>query len=345
MNYTIRSNVYLLLILALICTACSPADIYTDSFSQSHIPPAGHGIEILWEKVDVVLSDNPDYPSLVSSDNIVLLEGRNRDEPGKFHVFAYQVDDGQFIWKIEAPFYASSVLKENGVYFRGIVGRIQAFELLTGNLLWETKLPGARSVTDLYTYDDKIVAQTNNDNEYTLLAMNGQILQRTSIKNHSFFRIDDLVFIKKYNAIEAVEISAGMVVWSVDVKDGISFPPLFNDGRIYLISKGLPNKIISINQKTGEVNWQRDTKAISNLCILGSKIYFLETDGSLVGLDKGNGEDVLTIKFSPGVDYQAYPGRYYIACDASVNVLVVSFGDNDQVIGLRVADNSIWSKP
>lgn len=345
MNYILKNDACLLLIWALMCIGCSPEASYTESYIESHIPTDERGIEVLWEKMDVVLSDNPDHPTLVSSDNIVLLEGRNRDEPGKFQVFAYQVDDGQFIWKIEAPFYASSVLKEKGVYFRGIVGRIQAFELLTGNLLWETKLPGARSVTDLYTYDDKIVAQTNNDNEYTLLAMNGQILQRTSIKNHSFFRIDDLVFIKKYNAIEAVEGSSGVVVWSVEVKGGIGFAPLFDSGHIYLVSKGVPNKIISVNEETGGVNWQRNDMAISNLCILGSKLYFLKTDGSLVGLDKENGEVALTIKFSPSVDYHAYPGRYYIACDASVNVLVVSFGDTDQVIGLRVADNPIWSKP
>lgn len=333
-----KNKVHFLLILALIYTGCSSAATHTESYIENHIPANERDIEILWEKTYVVLADNPDYPSLVSSDNIVLLEGRNRDEPGKFQVFAYQVDDGQSIWNIEAPSYASSALIESGVYFRGIVGRIQAFELLTGNLLWETKLPGARSVADLYAYEDKIVAQTNNDKEYTLLAMNGQILQRTSIKNRSFFRINDLTFIKKYNAIEVIEGSSGMVRWSLDVDDGVSFTPLVSNGNIYLVSKGVPNKIISVELETGDVNWQRNTKAISNLCILGSNIYFLETDGSLVGLDKGNGEIGPTINFSPGADWNTRPGRYYVTCDTSVNVLVLSFGDTDQIIGLRLVD-------
>jgi outer membrane protein assembly factor BamB len=333
-----KNKLYLLLILTLIYSGCSDVAPIEPHIGK-HISADNYRIKILWDKMDIVLTDNSSYPTLVSADNIVILEGHNRDEPGKFQIFAYQANDGQSIWNIATPSYPSSVLIADSVYYRGSGGgQIQAFELSTGNLLWKTKLPGARSVIDLYVYDDKIVAQTNNDKEYTLLKTDGQILQGTTIKNYSFFRIHNLTFIKKYNAIEAVENSSGTVSWRVDVNHGIGFAPLLDNDNIYVVSKGVPNEILSVDRKTGNVNWQRNAKTISNLCILDSRIYFLEEDGSLVSLDKGNGEIVLTINFSPGVNWQAHPGGYYVACDTSANILVVSYGDNDQVIGLQFVD-------
>ena len=77
---------------------------------------------------------------------------------------------------------------------------------------------------------------------------------------------------------------------------------------------------------------------VSNLCILKDKIYFLTSDGYLMAIDKMTGKEVSKVRFLPDFDLEKQIGGYFVSADSLNNVLAVSFGDNTQIMGLKITN-------
>ena len=72
---------------------------------------------------------------------------------------------------------------------------------------------------------------------------------------------------------------------------------------------------------------------VSNLCIIGDKIYFLNRDGYLVAINRYSSLEDSRVKFSPEFDMSKQISSYSVACDMANNVLAISFSDNTQIMG------------
>ena len=74
----------------------------------------------------------------------------------------------------------------------------------------------------------------------------------------------------------------------------------------------------------------------SNLFLAGEKIYFIGSDGSLVSIDRNSGAEISKVKFSMPFKVSNPTKSYCITGDPTNHVLVVAFGDNNQMLGLKI---------
>lgn len=110
----------------------------------------------------------------------------------------------------------------------------------------------------------------------------------------------------------------------------------FDGGEIFLKTKNSSPLIYSIDQYTGKLNWVSTQTLQSNFCLIGDKVYFTTPDGELVAINRYSSIEKSRVKFSPVFDLNKQIGDYYIACDTTNNVLAISFGDNTQIMGLKI---------
>jgi hypothetical protein len=137
--------------------------------------------------------------------------------------------------------------------------------------------------------------------------------------------------------IKAVEASSNKELWSLDTGQQHTYDPIFDEGEIFIRTiSSVPAEIYSIDQSTGKVNWAAFQDALSNLCVVGTKIYFTIPDGYLVAINRYSGTEISKVQFSPKFDMEKQIGSYRIACDKVNNVLAISFGDNTQIMGLKI---------
>jgi outer membrane protein assembly factor BamB len=276
---------------------------------------------------------------IVAAPNMILVEGKQKSD-SQVYIFAFNALDGSKIWQQEVASSPAQLITSNSILYRGTggAGHVQSYRLTDGSLLWDVALSGAHSIVDLYYISDNLYANTNNDIFFTL-SKDGTILNSELTTERVFYETDKTIYLGKPNAIEAKDKYSGFVNWHLDIADGFYYSPIFNQGKIYLRTWGTPDNIIySIDQSSGRINWQLGTNALSNLCQMGTRLYYLSADGYLISLDSQSGQSMERIAFSPSFELNngGNIGRYYVAADPSNNLVVVSFGDNDQILGIKI---------
>ena len=136
--------------------------------------------------------------------------------------------------------------------------------------------------------------------------------------------------------IKAVDPSSGKELWVLDIDTRYAYDPVFDEGEIFTTANNDSAEIYSIDQYIGKVNWLVSQDVLSNLCVMGDKIYFINPDGYLVALNRYSGIEISKVQFAPRFDVEKQISSYQIACDEANSILAVSFGDNTQVMGLKV---------
>jgi outer membrane protein assembly factor BamB len=100
--------------------------------------------------------------------------------------------------------------------------------------------------------------------------------------------------------------------------------------------------IASLDKKTGNLLWKADAHPISNIASSKSHIYFLTNDGYLKVLDLNSGQEVTKFELSPGsFELNNSPsgniiGAYNLWVDSQNDIIVVSFGDSCQLMGIKL---------
>jgi outer membrane protein assembly factor BamB len=136
--------------------------------------------------------------------------------------------------------------------------------------------------------------------------------------------------------IKAVEPSSGKELWIVEIDTRYAYDPVFDEGEIFTTADNDFAEIYSIDQYTGKVNWTVSHDVLSNLCVISDKVYFINPEGYLVAINRYTAFEISKVEFSPKFDIEKQIGSYQIACDKVNNVLAISFGDNTQIMGLKI---------
>jgi outer membrane protein assembly factor BamB len=305
-----------------------------------HILPSdtSANYEIIWGKSNIKLFDTRNDPMMVTTPNKLILEGKQSGD-SRIYIFAFNTLDGARLWQTEVDSSPAELLVSNVVLYRGTggAGHIQSYDIENGKLLWDTGLPRAHSVVNLYSIDGNLFANTNNGLSF-VLNKDGVILESIRTIDGIFYETAETIYLGEANAIKAKDKSTGVVRWHLDLDGTLELSPIFDKNTIYLHTSGLPNNIIySIDQSSGIVNWQLSTHAISNLYKADSKLYYLTTDAYLVSLDSQSGQEIERVEFSPPFELNGYgyTGKYYVTADPNNDIVVVSFGDSNQILGLK----------
>jgi outer membrane protein assembly factor BamB len=326
----------ILMLFNLLVSSCSRNGTWQDNSAPQHLLESNNQYNVIWNTSTLRVDNNDRRSMIVNSPGKIIVEGW-KDERTLL-LSAINSLSGDIIWQTQVPSNLSGYLISNGMtLYRGTFGdsEIQAYDADKGALTWETSLPQAHSTTELYSSGDKIFVFTGN-NKFFVLDAQGNIENTRNEAFRTFLEDDGKVYKNRNNFLEATEISSQKVVWSVKIRDRFTHSPIFYDGTIYLRTWASPTFIYSIDEATGNVNWIMSQDILSNLCVLRDKIYFLASDSSLITIDRFSGSETSRVGFLPKFDTKIQIGGYFISADPTNNVLAMSFGDNNQILGVKI---------
>jgi outer membrane protein assembly factor BamB len=314
-------------------------DIYEsqqDYLSPQHVLEANNKYEVGWNLSDIQVADGFRTPAIVGSPGKIIVEGWRKEDNFSSAFFGLNSNNGEVLWKIIGSNGDSFIVNDNALY-RGTVGNatLYAYHTENGELFWATRLPLSHSTMEIYLAENKIFVNTS-DSKFFVLNENGEILDDFQISSRTFLVLDGVLYMEDAYTLKAVELSSKQDIWLLEIGKSSTHAPIFDNGEIFLRTRLTPAKIYSIDQYTGKVNWMITQDILSNLCVLGDKIYFTSPDGYLISINRYSGEEISRVMFSPQFDLDKQIGEYYIACDAINNVIAVSFGDNTQIMGLKI---------
>jgi outer membrane protein assembly factor BamB len=319
--------------------------IYNIYRSQENIPSPDHILEVnsdykaLWGRTDIHVEGANSLgttPMIASSPNKIIIKGWRKDSFQDSLILGLNAESGEILWEVPAWYSGKIIASDNAVYL-GTSGtaKVRSLNIENGELLWSTVLPWAHSVSDIYFAENRIFVHSN-DSEFFVLTEQGKILDNFRETRRTFLELEGVLYTEDVLGIRAVGLATKKELWSLDIDNRYTYAPIFDDGEIFLRTWGNPGKIYSIDQYIGKVNWVTSQDALSNLCLLGKTIYFTSFDGSLVAINRYTGREISRVKFSPHFDLDKQISDYYVACDPTSNVLAMSFGDNTQIMGLKV---------
>ena len=294
--------------------------------------------EVMWGMSEISLGYSNLRPTLTGGGGRIILEGLERETYLTGTIMGLDSITGNMIWKIPATGSGNGEkIIQNNILYRGTTGVavVQAYNIENGELIWQTKLPQAHSVTDIYSAENKIFAYTS-DSEFFVLNEKGGIVDSFPETLRVFLEMDGTLYMEDNFAIKAQNAFTRRELWRLEIEDYYTHAPIFENGTILLRTWNNPAYIYSIDQNTGKVNWKVLKDALSNLFVARRKVYFLDFDGCLVTIDQKSGSEISRVEFSPPFDIERRDGGYFVSGDLVNNILVVSFGDNNQIMGLKI---------
>jgi outer membrane protein assembly factor BamB len=335
---SMRTNKKALLILCVClltpsCHICDARQINLRSLETNNV------LKVVWSVTNIRMDDNNRGSNVIGAPNRIIINGWKIGAIPTGTIIGLDSTNGDTVWTVPNGTNSDKIIAQDEVLYRGTSGiaTVQSYNVENGELLWQRRLPLAHSTSDLYFADHNIFVDTNNDKFFTLNE-SGEILDSLQETDRIFLAINNILFLKGNYDIEAVELTSRNKLWKLEIADDYTYAPIFENGTIFLRTWSIPTFIYSIDQVTGNVNWKVSNKLLSNLYIQGEKMYFISSDGYLVVIDKYSGNEILRVKFSPEFDLNKQNGGYFIAGDPTNNVLAVSFGDNAQILGLKILD-------
>jgi outer membrane protein assembly factor BamB len=309
-----------------------------DYLVGQHFLESSNEFEVIWNMSDIRISHSNRRPTLIGGTNKIVVEGLKKNNILSGTIFGLDSATGNIIWHIPGTGSGSGekVIQEN-VLFRGTAGTatIQSYNLENGELIWQTELPSAHSVMDIYYAEKKIFAYTSDD-EFYILNEQGEILDSSHVASGMFLVMGGVLYKDDVYSITAINFSSDKELWRLEIGERYTYAPVFDNGTIFLRTSANSASIYSIDQSTGKVHWKLSQDLLSNLYVAGNKIYFISFEGYLVTIDRYLGSEVSKVKFTPSFDSNKQAGDYFVTGDPTNNVLVISFGDNTQIMGLKI---------
>ncbi len=325
-----NKTILFILLFGLITTSCVPIYEKNDS---NHLLEANDVYSVIWNVTDISTEN-----LLAGAPGRIIVVGNKNGSPLP-SIFGLESATGEIIWQIDGESAGGALVEDDGVLYRGRSGfaEVIAYDTETGLLLWRTLLPAGHSVANIVVMADTVFAYTNN-NLFFVLDKQGEILQVDYTTNISFFEMNGIVYDQNGLVFEAVDIASEQVVWQLELEGMISDSPIVENDKIFFNTDRIPNNIYSLNSSTGEVIWKVSQRTTSNILMLNDKIIFIsnEDGGYLVTIDMSTGDEIARARFLPGFDTYENTYGYSIAGDAQNNIVAIAFGDNTQLMGLKV---------
>lgn len=311
-----------------------------DYLAPRHILESNTEFEVAWNISDISISHSDRRPTLTGGKGKIVVEGLKKGDVLSGSIFGLDSTTGHIIWQIPGTGSGAGekIIQEN-ILYRGTasIATIQSYNLENGKLIWQTELPSAHSVLDIYYAENKIFAYASAD-EFYILNEQGEILDSSNVTSRTFLVVNDVLYKDDVYSLTAIDYFSEKELWRVEIGKSYTHAPVFDNGTIFLRTWKNPASIYSIDQSTGKVNWKSSQDLLSNIYVDGDKIYFISFDGYLVIIDRYTGSEISKVKFTPSFDLNKQIGDYFVTGDPTNNILVVSFGDNTQIMGLKIVN-------
>lgn len=331
MTKTNKPRLLSMIALCLLTISCFVIESKLDTSVSSHTLEANDEYKVIWD-ISGINGHN-----MVGAPGRIIIHGWETGDIATFRLIALDSITGETIWTT-AKFKTSGgrIITHDGFLYHGTNGtaKVKAYDIKTGEILWDTRLPWAHSVDMISYAENKIFAHTN-DLEFFVLNEKGDILENFNETFRIFMQTENVLYMDDVLGIQAIDNTSREKKWELELGAQYSIP-IFDNGTIFIRTLSKGGEILSINQSTGEINWKVSQDVLSNMYVAGERIYFLGSSEHLVSLDRHSGEEISRVLFSPSLNVNQQNGGYFVTGDTTNNVLAISFGDNSQIIGLQI---------
>lgn len=278
-----------------------------------------------------------DYPPLVvvAEEKVVIVA----HDGGGSKVAVFNAHTGNPIWQSDYIHHLETLNVSNNHVYVGTMRYVQAFDLETGQILWQ----GAKQPWDkkgfLYVYatDEQVqVYDFHQEHLYLLDPQTGTTLEERDYPQ-IFFKKGDIYYSGcrygyKTSCLAAVNATTNQILWSRRFKGLVHLWPTFIEDQILLINSG--GQLFAINNATGEIIWQSEgLHFVTGPAKQDNLIYAIRSDATIVAFKPETGEEAGTIEMTPNrtiEDNEGYLLHYAIA--ASDKFVAAYYGNSQELI-------------
>lgn len=337
---TKRILIIILICYAVISVSCLFFGKFPKTEQANYALEPNEEYDILWAFQDERIAGAVSHPNVINWENnfyYQILELRPNGIFQRRYLVSIDSETGEESWKTRLkPDMGGFLTANHEAIIRGTIGvsNVQYFDAKTGSQLWKKYFISGHSVSDISFSENKLFIQTN-DNEVYVMNNTGEVIERY-IEGITSFLISDSMLLQYLNyQLNAIDFSDNDLIWTVDLKEErIQKSPILDEENIFVRTKYIPSDIYSIDKRDGEINWKVTYDVLTNLCVMNDSVYFITYDDYLISIDKTTGVEKSKVKFDRSLKTDQYD--YFIAGDKEKQIIVIVFGDNDQLLGLKI---------
>lgn len=321
----------ILLFTVCLLTSCSTATL--------PVPIVQHNIETIsgfsetWVLNNIYITQNPFSPMTGAAEGKFCFLG-NLSNQAEFKINCLNAANGNILWDVFASTSSSAFAVSSKGVFIGTTGiaRIARYDL-DGKFIWDTSFTG-NGVLRIYVVGDEIQVFNHPERLRVFDIETGDLLRKLD-RDTIFIATGTEKFIYTYNLL-LIDPNNDEVKWEADIKDVVRMPPLFTQDFIYVREGEIMGRAYGIDRVSGKTLWKTDDNIISNIAYSPKKekIYVLNRDGRLLGIDKNSGATSELVQFSNTpfiLNGEDQVGGYEVSYDENTNILFVTLGDSRQL--------------
>ncbi len=290
-------------------------------------------IEEVWSRSNLFADSNwPCCPLMTAAAGKLFIDG-SFDQPEEGKLLAFDGQNGALIWQVSDFWHSVTTLASTAeALYAGFNanGPVRAYNLETGEILWESNMPGDGVFPPRYTRRlrvfNNIIYVESADTHHFVQADTGDVLHaiERSIPNDK--RKLEAELTKRFN----VPVEYGHFGWDAYTDNIAFFKSEIGELRAY-------------DRQTDDLLWQTN-EVICNVVATESTVYYLTEKWELLGVKPRTRETVTLITFERNVpeDYAgssiAPSGACYLSIDSDNDLLYVFIGNGAQLFAFRIME-------
>ncbi|MCB0034677.1 MAG: PQQ-binding-like beta-propeller repeat protein, partial [Anaerolineales bacterium] len=207
---------------------------------------------------------------------------------------------------------------------------VVAYNLATTDLLWQTKIPGARGITRLFASDEFVTVQGNSSTyNYVLDAATGEIVEELPYSDFWWFEFDGVRYEEHNQSVRAIELGSQKLRWVYAQNSTVPHIP-FIDSETLVFRNG--GSVSAHDTRSGRLLWQKGN-LVRQIDIDGETLFYLTADLRLSAVHKATGEEIGHIQFQ--MDGPPDYSNHSYLMTASEGMVLVYFGDSRQLYAFQ----------
>lgn len=283
-----------------------------------------------------------DLITITPEDRVII----SSDHWGGETVIIFDAYTGDVIWESESIGNLISLYAYDKRVFVGSITYVRAYDLETGQALWEGARQPRYKRGGLYVYSNGDQLEVYDPHDGYIYILDFETGQTTKKIRQAlpFFKKDELLFSGvcggsyNMNCLDATNMLSDKLLWSHSFGGGVYRWPVFIDDMMIVNGAG---RLFAIKVNTGDIVWQSsEANIVSNIAMGHDLLYAIRDDAAIVGFDPKTGKLVGVIEMipnqTPDTNNAGYTTYYTIA--ASDKFLAAYYGDSQELIVFEKVD-------
>ncbi len=279
---------------------------------------------------------------IIARENLIILANNSWDRD---EITIFDASSGSVIWQGKSIKGIRSIYADDEYIYLGLIQSVQAYNLDTGDMIWETIPKPENNKGGLYVYSNQErleVYDPYNGYLFTLGVKTGKILEEIQ-QTLPFFQWKNIYISgncgpPKMTCLNAIDLHTDKLIWSHSFQEGVYRWPLIIDNTIFLNTK---EEAASISIYSGDFLWySTGNNFVTPMVTDGRLLYVMSDNAQITGIDPGSGNQVGVVEVNPAQTPVTNKGGFttFYTLAASKQYVVAYYGDSQELIVFEIVD-------